>query len=107
MKRILSILLSVTLVCLLSACGAPAQQGGDAPQADAAPMRALRLGTGSVGGTDNVAMGRKLAELVDEAATPARSTLCRRCAARSPSRRRSPPARCSRRSGSSPGGCRC
>ena len=35
MKRILSILLSVTLVCLLAACGAPAQQGGDAPQADA------------------------------------------------------------------------
>ena len=56
MKRILSILLSVTLVCLLAACGAPAQQGGDAPQADAAPMRALRLGTGSVGGTDNVAI---------------------------------------------------
>ena len=70
MKRILSILLSVTLVCLLAACGAPAQQGGDAPQADAAPMRALRLGTGSVGGTDNVAMGRKLAELVDEAVPP-------------------------------------
>lgn len=56
MKRILSILLSVTLVCLLAACGAPAQQGGDAPQADAVPMRALRLGTGSVGGTDNVAI---------------------------------------------------
>lgn len=56
MKRILSILLSVTLVCLLAACGAPAQQGGDAPQTDAAPMRALRLGTGSVGGTDNVAI---------------------------------------------------
>ena len=35
MKRILSILLSVALVCLLAACGAPAQQGGDAPQADA------------------------------------------------------------------------